>query len=604
MKPGVAFGENIRTEKIRRRVYFGSANYSTKNFLLIFILFLVVGLFVVRLVYLEILQGANYRKLSDSNRIRSQVIYAPRGIITDRYGVPLVLNIPGFRQIVKDPKDKSHEKIIFLTKEQGISQLAKGGNNIAVDSLREYPFGEEFAHVLGYIGQINPAQLKEKKYTGYLVNDLVGKTGIEEEYESLLKGINGEKLIEVDAKGREVRALGQTDSIPGHDIKLTIDARIQKVVYSAAKNIKRGAVIVSKPDGEILAMVSKPSFDPNLFTQNSSYNTSSQSAYKNVTSIIFDSENQPLLNRVIGGVYPPGSTFKLVVASAGLSSRLIDGNYHIVDTGVLKVGNFSFANWFYTDYGRTESGDVNVVKALARSNDIFFYKLAELIGVDKLSSFASKFGLGKILGIDLPGEEAGTLPTIEWKKKHMHEDWYLGDTYHYGIGQGFLLTTPLQVNSWTDVIANGGTLYEPRLLKNQEVTLPAGRQGIKNQGLLDAKTVSLIREGMIESCSPGGVAWPLFQFRIHNSELRIDGRNFFKVASDSADTRQISIACKTGTAENGGTEALPHAWITLFAPAYNPQIVITVLSESSGEGSNVAGPVAKEILQAYFSELK
>ncbi|PIZ98160.1 MAG: hypothetical protein COX78_03665, partial [Candidatus Levybacteria bacterium CG_4_10_14_0_2_um_filter_35_8] len=203
--------------------------------------------------------------------------------------------------------------------------------------------------------------------------------------------------------------------------------------------------------------------------------------------------------------------------------------------------------------------------------------------------------LGKPLGIDLEGEAAGTVPSPDWKEKEIGESWYLGDTYHYGIGQGFLLTTPLQVNGFTQVIANGGILYVPHLIKDQ-------RSKIKDQNLLDRKNIDLIRQGMIEACSPGGVAWPLFDFKVKNSDLKIDGKNFLEDASGSAKMTKVAIACKTGTAQHGGEQTLPHAWITLFAPAYKPEIVITVLSEESGEGSNVAAPIAKKILESYFSK--
>ena len=217
------------------------------------------------------------------------------------------------------------------------------------------------------------------------------------------------------------------------------------------------------------------------------------------------------------------------------------------------------------------------------------------MGVDKVSETAKKFGLGEPLGIDLRGEASGTVPTPEWKLKNIGETWYLGDTYHYGIGQGFLLTTPLQVNSWTQAIANGGTLYKPHLLKNQPLE-------IISQNLLDSHSSELIKEGMVEACSPGGVAWPLFSYTIKNAKLPVDGKNILGVdpASGSADMRHVVLACKTGTAEAGGTNSEPHAWVTLFAPAYNPQIVITVLSENSGEGSNVAAPIAKKILDNWF----
>ena len=291
-----------------------------------------------------------------------------------------------------------------------------------------------------------------------------------------------------------------------------------------------------------------------------------------------DSDNQPLLNRAIGGTYPPGSTFKLIVAAAGLEDKVIDSNFTIQDTGILSLGSFSFSNWYFTQYGRTD-GEVNIVKAIQRSNDIFFYKLAGLVGVDKLSQFAEKFGLGKKLGIDLTGEQSGIVPTEEWKKQTVGENWYLGDTYHYGIGQGYLLTTPLQVNYWTQIIANGGIGYGPHLLKTH--LSPSGENSkLKTQKFLSNETVSLIKEGMIKACSPGGVAWPLFGFKVKDKEIK--------------------IACKTGTAQHGGEDTMPHAWITLFAPADNPEIIITVLSESSGEGSNVTAPIAKKILEEWF----
>ena len=360
------------------------------------------------------------------------------------------------------------------------------------------------------------------------------------------------------------------------------------------KDVKRGAAIVSSPKGEILAMVSKPSFDPNLFTMGQSYRPASNSSYFTVQSILDDSQNQPLLNRSISGVYPPGSTFKLIVASAGLMYKIIDGNWQIKDTGILRVGNFSFANWFYTDYGGTD-GEVNVVKGIQRSNDIFFYTLAGKVGVDKVSEMAKKFGLGAPLGIDLQGEASGLVPTQEWKLKNIGEPWYLGDTYHYGIGQGYLLTTPLQVNGWTQAIANGGTLYRPHLLKNEQPQ-------IISSNLLDTNATNLIREGMVESCNPGGVAWPLFNFEVKNPNLKIDGKNILPVASASSDMRHVVLACKTGTAQVGGATTLPEAWMTVFAPAYDPQIIVTVLVENSGEGSNVAGPIAKQILQYYFGK--
>ena len=593
MNPGFAFGDHIKTEKIKRRSYSSSSQFQIRGYFLPLFLIIVFILCIGRLSYLQLFQGEYYRALSDSNRIRTQVIYAPRGIIFDRKGVPLVMNAPGFRRTTLGLRAE------FLTKEQAISLMAAKDKNIAVDSLREYSYKDSFAHVLGYIGQVSEADLKKSEYANYTPSDLVGKTGIEEQYESVLAGQNGKQLVEVDALGRAVRSLGQTDPVAGRNITLTLDAKLQQAAYEAASDIAKGSIIVSRPNGEILAIVSKPSYDPNLFTMDSTYRVSSVSAYKSVASVLMDSENQPLLNRSIGGVYPPGSTFKLVVAAAGLDNKIIDSSYSVVDTGVLKVGDFSFANWFYTQHGKTEPGKVNVVSALARSNDIFFYKLAERVGVEKISAMAAKFGVGRISGIDFPGEAKGILPGKKWKEAVIKDAWYLGDTFHYGIGQGFLLTTPLQVNMWTAAIANKGVLPIPHLLVAQN-------KASDSKNFLSESTISLIREGMLDSCRPGGVAWPLFNFKIKNSQLPVDGRNFLtvKTGSDSAvlkDYREIPIACKTGTAEHGGEKTLPHAWITLYAPAYDPEIVVTVLNESSGEGSSKAGPVAKRILESYFS---
>jgi penicillin-binding protein 2 len=564
VKIGPAFGDYIRLEKGQKHKGNFDKNYSIRSYILPVILIVAVTLIVARLFFLQIVNGSNYRNLSDSNRTRTIPIHAPRGIMFDRQGVPLVFNVPGFREIIGD-------KTNLIGKNDALNLLSQGKTNLEIDSLRNYPYKDATAHVLGYIGQISKEELKQKEFADYSGGDLVGKIGIENEYENLLRGTDGKELVEVNSLGRIVRELGQTDPIPGRNITLTLDIALQQKVFEAAKDIKKGAIIVSNPKGEILALVSKPSFDPNLFTMNEGYAPDETSPYKSVSQIIMDLDGQPLLNRAIGGVYPPGSTFKIIVAAAGLEDKVIDKDFQIEDTGILRLGTFSFGNWYFLQYGRTD-GEVNVVKAIQRSNDIFFYKLAEKIGIDKLSQFAEKFGLGKKLGIDLMGEQPGTVPTEEWKKSTIGENWYLGDTYHYGIGQGFLLTTPLQVTAWTQAIANGGVIYKPHILLSDTLS--------KTQKFLSDDTVSLIRQGMVEACSTGGVAWPLFDFKVKG--------------------KPMSLACKTGTAQHGGEDTMPHAWITLFAPAENPQIIVTVLSEDSGEGSNVAAPIAKKILEEWF----
>lgn len=587
-KIGLAFPDYIKKEKDIRRSHFNGlpGDRSFRNIYMLIFIFFFFGILLIRLINLQIFNGSYYRKLSDTNRIRTSIIHAPRGTIFDRNSIPLVFNVPGFRE-------KIGNKAVQLTRDEALVLIASG-KNLEIDSLRQYPYKEAFAQVLGYTGQISEDEIKKNEFADYHIDDFIGKTGIEKEYESLLHGINGKQLVEVDTTGKTVRTLGQTDPVSGRDIKLTLDSKLQIAAYDAMKNVKKGAVIVSNPKGEILAMISKPSFDPNLFTMGKQYVASGE--YKNVSDVLLDSDGQPLINRAIAGVYPPGSTFKIINAAAGLEDKKIDANFQIEDTGRLTIGSFSFANWYFTQYGKTD-GMVNVVKALQRSNDIFFYKSAEMVGVDNLSKMASKFGLGEKTGIDLGGEATGTVPTESWKEKVIGEQWYLGDTYHYGIGQGYLLATPIQINLMTQIIANKGEGYRPHLLKGSELK-------IQNPEFLHSETVDLIRKGMEEACSEGGVAWPFFDFKVKNSKLKIDGKNFLDSdSSGSAKMTKVSIACKTGTAEHGDEKTLPHAWITLFAPAENPQIIVTALVESSGEGSNVAAPVAKKVLESYFGNM-
>jgi penicillin-binding protein 2 len=565
VKIGPAFSDYIRLERSKKHPSDFSKSYSVRSYMLPVILITTVTLIAARLFFLQIIEGNNYRNLSNANRTRTTLIHAPRGIVFDRTGIPLVFNVPGFRQNLNG-------KIKLIDRNDALKLLSEGKVNLEVDSLRSYPYKDALSHVLGYLGQISKEEMGQKDFVNYRGGDLIGEIGMEREYERLLRGIDGKELTEVDSQNKIIRKLGQTDPIPGQNIAITLDIALQKAAFDALKDVKKGVVIVSNPKGEILTLVSKPSFDPNLFTMSERYIPEEGESYKSVSQILLDSEGQPLLNRAIGGVYPPGSTFKLITAAAGLEDKIIDKNFTIEDTGILRIGAFSFSNWYFTQYGKTD-GTVNVVKAIQRSNDIFFYKLAELVGVDRLSQFAEKFNLGKKLGIDLSGEQSGTLPTQEWKEDVIGGNWYLGDTYHYGIGQGFLLTTPLQVNAWTQAIANAGILYKPHFMLN-------AKYSILNSKFLSDETTALIKEGMVEACGTGGVAWPLFDFKVKE--------------------KSVSIACKTGTAQHGTDETLPHAWITLFTPAEKPEIIVTVLSESSGEGSNIAAPIAKKILEEWF----
>ncbi len=582
---GPAFFDSVKSEKKYR--HHGKSNFIPDDVLIIapiILTGLIFAVIIIRLFYVQIVRSEYYRHLADQNRTRTANIPAPRGIILDRNGRELVTNSPLFKII-----ENGHTKM--LSQDEAFKLISRG-KNVQNDVVRNYLYKSAFAHVLGYIGPVSKDEIIQPEFDNYSISDYVGKMGLEAEYEGLLHGQNGKELYEVDAQGNFVRLLGRQEPTPGQNLVTTLNLDVQKSTQKAMDKVDRGAVVVSDPrDGGILAIYSKPNFDPNVFTHDKSYVTDSN--YKDVTGVLLDGVGQPLLDRSIGGAYPPGSTFKLIAATAALQKGTLTADTQIEDTGILKVGTFSFGNWYFLQYGRTE-GNLNIVGAIKRSNDIFFYKTAENTGVDYISGWAKTFGLGSKAGINLPGEVAGTVPTVEWKEKTIGEQWYLGDTYNYGIGQGFLLTTPLQVNMYTDVFANDGTLYAPHLLLAQPPK-------IRKQNFINGSNLNLVREGMAEACDTGGVAWPLFQFKVKNPHLPIDNLDYYKSASDGADMVHVKVACKTGTAETS-PDKNPDAWITVFAPFNHPEIAVTVLVENGGEGSSIAGPIARDIIRDYFEK--
>ena len=547
----------------------------------IFILMLILGLgfLSARLFTLTVIEGSTFRNLAEGNRIRETKMTVPRGIIYDRNKEALVRNIPS-----------------FISQSRGVSFESGQSVKEARESIeREYILGPLFAHVLGYTGEIDGEELKERKQTEkkLTIGDKVGKMGIEKSYDEILRGLDGKELVEVDALGNKIRVLGKVDATAGEPLYLTIDRSLQEIAQKELSD-KKGAVIVTNPrSGEILVLYSSPSFDPNAFVKD-----------KDIEKILNDS-SQPLFNRSISGLYPPGSTFKIVTSIAALEYGVITQNTKIEDTGVLEIGQFSFGNWYFTQYGKKE-GFVDIVSALKRSNDIFFYKVGEMEGIERLAKWAKKVGLNTRLGVDIPGEEEGTMPDPVWQEKTKGERWYLGNTYHVAIGQGDILTTPLQVNAWTNVIASGGKLCRPHLnnLGNSSLSRAESRGNLCKDVGIKRETIELIREGMREACSLGGTGWPLFKFKIENEKLKIDGVDYFETYESTTSANrlvEISTACKTGTAEFGDPKGRTHAWFTVFAPVSNPQISVTVLVEGGGEGSNVAAPIAKKILGGWFS---
>lgn len=580
---GHAFSDGIYEEKIRRQKKEGSIGKNeVVRFLPLVILVLVFLVLFLRLFTLQVVRASYYARLSDENRIRTELITAPRGIILDRNGQALVRNTPAFG-ILKE------NKIEWLTKDEALKRISNNQKTWAFPQ-REYLYKDIFAHALGYIGQLNNEEVLLPDYKDYGISDFTGRMGLEEQYEKFLHGENGKELYEVNAKGEKIRLLGKEEARSGYVINTTLDTDLQKAAYEAMKDIKKGAVVVSDPrNGEILALYSKPSFDPNLFTREEEYKPTGD--YTNKEEILTDNENQPLLNRAIGGVYPPGSTFKIVTAIAALKDNAIEPDTEFEDTGVIEIGGSTFGTWNYLEHGRKE-GNMNVTTALKRSNDIFFYHAGMKAGVDTIATWARTLGLGEKSGIDIPGEVKGTIPNPAWKEKTLNEQWYLGDTINMSIGQGYLEVTPLQVNRYTQVIASNGELYRPHIIK--------GADKLLKKDIISDNEIKAIKEGMRQACETGGTGYPLFNFKVKNPRLKIDELDYVKDASAGANMVHVTMGCKTGTSEAHGYEAKSHAWFTVFAPFYNPEIAITVLAENAGQGSDVAAPVARDIMKKYF----
>lgn len=522
--------------------------FSTNNrlvesvfFIYIAIIFLLLIILFLRLFQLTIVKGSYYRSLSEQNRIREIKIEAVRGKIVDRKGFVIAQNlVPDINQEINQGLLNNDEKIA---------------------SKRIYQNPEAVSSIIGYrqIADENDIKNDTCQYKLQL-GDQTGKKGVEKLFDCELRGRPGKKLVEIDAWGKYLRTIDAISPISGNKIQLSLDLNLQEKSYELIKDKKAAIIITNPKTGEILASVSTPGFNSQDFEDKIN---------SNIQRYLDDKDN-PLVNRAAEGVYPPGSLFKLIVATASLEEKAIDEKTEIEDKGSIKAGAATFGNWYYLQYGKVE-GMVDIIKAIKRSNDIFFYKIGEKTGVDKIKKWAEIFGLGKHTEIGLD-EVEGNIPSTFWKKEVLKEDWYLGDTYNLSIGQGYVETTPLQMALVSDVFANGGYLCKPELLKIQN--LKSKIQGCKKLPISD-KTISLIREGMKQACSTGGTGWPLFDFK-------------------------PQVACKTGTAESHALSGIPHAWITAFAPFDNPEISVTVLVEEGGQGSDVAGPIARDILKAYF----
>lgn len=538
---------------------------------------LILGFLVLigRLIELQVVKGSYYRTLSEGNRIRRVSIIAPRGKIYARGGEVLVGNKEAKKRVVFDPQ-KGYEKINDIE--------GAASDEIIGEWVRDYKLGEAAAHLTGYLGEVDADEVgkidaKCPEKGPRKLGSLLGRGGLEEMYECILSGVDGEELVEVDSLGKRVRTLGRREPVAGQNIKTSIHYRLQKKVAELMSEGKvlprvgyqttsgaalRGAVVVTDTRGEVLALYSSPSYDPNIFV--------AESDPRKITAILED-PNSPLFNRAIGGAFHPGSVFKPVVATAALEEGKIDESFTYEDTGQITIktiyGTFTYSNWYFTQYGRTE-GEIDIIRAITRSTDTFFYKTGELLGIEKINQWANKFGLAERTGIDIPGEISGLVPSPEWKERVKGERWFLGNTYHISIGQGDIALTPLGLNMAITTIASGGEWCRPQVRKAVQA-----EEGKCKDLEISSESIRLVKEGMKGACSSGGTGFTFFDF-------------------------ETPTACKTGTAETS-EEGKTHAWFTAFAPVDFPEIVATVLIEKGGEGAYVAGPIAREIFNYWFT---
>lgn len=571
--------------------------------------FIILALLAGRLVYLNVIEGDRYAEIARRNSLRTLVLPAPRGVITDRYGAVLADNVPSidafllpaalppepdrtsvverirtllgldvsaWQETLADldlgkplliKKNLAAEEIVRVLKEE--SSLP--GLTLAKSVRRTYPDGPTFAHVIGYEGRIQKDDLDE--YPGYTLTDSVGQQGMEKEYERLLRGRPGSEPIEVDARGQFRKALGIHSPVPGQDLTLTLDAELQRTVsrivnaWLEKRGLRQAAVIAMDPrDGSILSLASFPSFDNNLFAAGLS-----RSDYERLIT----DPGKPLFNRAIGGAYPPGSTIKPIYAAAALAEGTITPQTTIESRGGITVGRSFFGDW-------KAHGFTDLRRAIAVSSDVYFYSVGggygsvRGLGIDRLKRYAELFGLGQRSGIDLPGEVTGLFPSPTWKQERLGERWYIGDDYNSSIGQGFITATPLQILNATAAIANGGTLYRPHLLaetKTADGLLRRVGEPIA-ENLLRPDILQIVREGMRQTVIEG--------------------------TAQSLKDSPVPVAGKTGTAQFG-TEEKTHGWFVSFAPFDEPRFALIVLVEGQGEEGYNAVPITKDILTWYFS---
>ena len=513
---------------------------------LVLMLVFLFSLVLIRLVELQVFGGVGFSNLSLQNRIFRQALPLIRGVVLDRYGQLMIANQSHFYRLNNPEKLYSPES--KLDWHSALNLMASDSAQVVARYTRYYPFGQSLGQLSGYTQLPHKEDLLLDRQRS--INEAIGKTGIEASFEDKLRGQAGQITYEVDALGNILKTLQVESSVPGETLETTADPYLSQVALTALGAKKGVVIILDGSTGEVLSLVSNPSFDPNAFT-NPSLTDDEAEQYQLQLQQQINQPDQPFFNRAISGQYPPGSVFKMITALAALESEKVDETTTVNDTGTLQVGEYSYANWYFTQYGQVE-GEINLRRAIGRSNDIFFYKAAEWVGPVGLAEMARRFGFGQVSGIELLGEKTGLVPDPDWKQKTLQEPWYLGNTYHFGIGQGDLLVTPIQIARMTQAIANQGVICTPHVLKTAQ-------QSCESLGL-SKDNLDLVMAGMLDVCSQGGTAFPLFT---HNTIYRDQQLPVYQQLAAGA------AACKTGTAEWGGRDGRgfrqTHAWFTMAA---------------------------------------
>jgi len=569
---------------------------------------------LVRLMYLQVVTGEDYFRLSMNNSIRLQTVDPPRGLIQDRYGTKLAENRPSF-DVSFTPKDagdvgrvltelSTHLQVpaedllgkvrysrglaafkpVLLKQDIGRDVLAAveahkvdtPGVSVQVRLRRNYLFGRNASHLIGYLGEINLEELQSGDYPGLRGGDYVGKFGVERAYESFLRGEPGGRQVEVNANGQIMRVLRTVSPKPGRNVQLTLDRELQQRAEDLLEGVAGAAVAVDPKNGHLLALASSPSFNQNAFVSGIS-----AEVWESLISHPF----RPMENKAIQGEYPPGSTFKVVTALAGLEEKAIDENTTFECAGLLP-----FAGRDYRCWKKEGHGWIDVRRALTESCDVFFYRTGLRLGIDRLAWYAKAFGLGARTGVTLDQEARGLIPSSVWKKKRFGVPWQEGETLSVSIGQGYAVATPLQMALLMAAVGNGGTRYRPVVLSRVETmegeVVYQGEAQEIGRLPVSPRNLKIVQQGIWGAVNgERGTAR-----RVHLNDIEIAGKT---------GTSQV-VGRKESGDEYTPPHLRPHAWFVCYAPTESPKIAIAVVVENGEHGSSAAGPIAREMVRTYL----